>query len=61
MNTAKGTIRFPLDKPLPLDLISKIVKFRLAENLKKAAEKTARESKRDKKGFTHGGCPCLAA
>lgn len=27
----KGTIRFPLDKPLPLDLIAKIVKFRLKE------------------------------
>lgn len=33
----KGTLRFPLDKPLPLPLIRKIVKFRVAENLKKAA------------------------
>jgi uncharacterized protein YdhG (YjbR/CyaY superfamily) len=24
----KGTLRFPLDKPIPFDLISKIVKFR---------------------------------
>lgn len=32
---AKGTIRFPIDEPLPLELISKIVKFRVAENLKK--------------------------
>src|SRR5271157_692547 len=30
---AKGTLRFPIDKPLPLKLISKIVKFRAAENL----------------------------
>jgi uncharacterized protein YdhG (YjbR/CyaY superfamily) len=30
---SKGTIRFPLDKPLPLKLISRIVKFRVAENL----------------------------
>ncbi len=36
----KGTIKFPLDKPLPLDLISKIVKFRLAENLQKAQDKS---------------------
>ena len=31
--TGKGTIQFPLDKPLPLDLITKIVKFRAQENL----------------------------
>lgn len=30
--TSKGTVRFPLDKPIPLDLIKKIVKFRAAEN-----------------------------
>jgi uncharacterized protein YdhG (YjbR/CyaY superfamily) len=29
---SKGTIRFPIDKPLPLGLISKIVKFRVKEN-----------------------------
>ena len=36
---AKGSIKFPIDKPLPLKLISKIVKFRVAENLKKAGIK----------------------
>jgi len=35
--TSKGTVRFPLDRPLPLRLIAKVVKFRVAENLKKAA------------------------
>jgi uncharacterized protein YdhG (YjbR/CyaY superfamily) len=30
----KGTLKFPLDKPLPLKLISRIVKFRVADNLK---------------------------
>ncbi len=29
--TSKGAIQFPLDKPLPLNLIEKIVKFRLHE------------------------------
>jgi uncharacterized protein YdhG (YjbR/CyaY superfamily) len=29
----KGTMRFPLEKPLPLGLIRKIVKVRVAENL----------------------------
>jgi uncharacterized protein YdhG (YjbR/CyaY superfamily) len=30
--TAKGTIQFPLDHPLPRDLIKKIVKFKVEEN-----------------------------
>jgi uncharacterized protein YdhG (YjbR/CyaY superfamily) len=34
---SKGAIRFPIDKPLPLGLISKIVKYRAAENVRKAA------------------------
>lgn len=34
---AKGTVRFPLNKPLPVKLIARIVKFRVAENLEKAA------------------------
>jgi uncharacterized protein YdhG (YjbR/CyaY superfamily) len=29
----KGTIRFPLHKPIPYDLIGRIVKFRVEENL----------------------------
>jgi uncharacterized protein YdhG (YjbR/CyaY superfamily) len=32
----KGTVRFPLDKPIPFGLISKIVKFRAKENLERA-------------------------
>jgi uncharacterized protein YdhG (YjbR/CyaY superfamily) len=28
----KGTVQFPLDKPLPLNLISRIVRFRVKEN-----------------------------
>jgi len=36
---AKGTVRFPLDKPIPLAMISKIVKFRVKENLARAAAK----------------------
>jgi len=29
----KGTARFPLDKPMPLDLIRRIVKYRVKKNL----------------------------
>lgn len=35
----KGSVQFPLSEPMPLDLIRRIVKFRVAENLKRAAEK----------------------
>jgi uncharacterized protein YdhG (YjbR/CyaY superfamily) len=33
--TSKGTIQFPLDKKIPLTLISKITKFRVKEDLEK--------------------------
>lgn len=33
----KGTVRFPLDEPIPYDLIRRIVRFRVEENRKKAA------------------------
>jgi uncharacterized protein YdhG (YjbR/CyaY superfamily) len=37
--TSRGTIQFPLDKPLPIRLITKIIKFRVAENELKAKTK----------------------
>jgi uncharacterized protein YdhG (YjbR/CyaY superfamily) len=37
--SGKGTVKFPLDKPIPFDLISKIVKFRVKENLARAQAK----------------------
>ena len=33
---AKGSVQFPINEPMPLGLISKIVKFRVKENLQKA-------------------------
>lgn len=32
----KGTVQFPLDQPLPVELIKRIVLFRLRENIEKA-------------------------
>lgn len=29
---SKGTVQFPLDKPIPFDLVKKMVKFRVIEN-----------------------------
>jgi uncharacterized protein YdhG (YjbR/CyaY superfamily) len=40
---AKGTIQFPLDKPLPLGLITEIVRFRVNENLEKFKNKKKRQ------------------
>jgi uncharacterized protein YdhG (YjbR/CyaY superfamily) len=37
--SAKGSVQFPLDKPIPYDLISQITKFRVKENLEKAEAK----------------------
>src|SRR5882757_3352185 len=37
---AKGSVQFPFDKPLPLTLISKIVKYRVKKNLEKAKPKS---------------------
>lgn len=35
----KGSVQFPVDEPMPLALITKIVKFRVKENSEKAAAK----------------------
>ena len=40
----KGSVQFPLDKPIPYNLISRIVKFRFQENLNKAAEKSKKKT-----------------
>jgi uncharacterized protein YdhG (YjbR/CyaY superfamily) len=42
---AKGSVQFPIDKPLPLELIGRIVKFRVAENLKNADLKAGKKKK----------------
>ena len=35
----KGTFKFPLDEPMPMRLVNKIIKLHLAQNLKKTKEK----------------------
>nr|WP_226673662.1 DUF1801 domain-containing protein [Rossellomorea aquimaris] len=41
--TSKATVQFPIDKPMPLELIQEIVKFRVAENKEKSENKTKKK------------------
>lgn len=41
----KGSVQFPIDEPMPLKLIERIVKFRVAENSAKAGSKKPAGSK----------------
>lgn len=38
---SKGAVQFPIDQPMPLDLIREMVLFRVRENLEKAARPSA--------------------
>ena len=40
--TSKGTVRFPLDKPIPYDLVRRITEFRVAENRARAQTKKSK-------------------
>jgi uncharacterized protein YdhG (YjbR/CyaY superfamily) len=39
----KGTVRFPLDKPIPFDLIKRIVKYKIKENQEKTKTKAKKK------------------
>ena len=41
--TSKGTVQFPVEEPVPLPLIARIVKFRLKENQEKALLKSMKK------------------
>ena len=43
---SKGAIQFPLDKPLPIKLITEIVKFRVKQNEEKELFKKNQQSKK---------------
>jgi len=47
-STSKGTVQFPFDRPVPLGLVRKIVKFRVAENLALDVERQARRARQAK-------------
>ncbi len=41
--SSKGAVQFPLGKPLPLELVAEIVKFRVIENLERAEIKAKKK------------------
>jgi uncharacterized protein YdhG (YjbR/CyaY superfamily) len=41
--SSKGAVQFPLHKPLPLELVGRIVRYRVAENLKNAEAKAKKK------------------
>lgn len=48
-SSAKGSVQFPLDRPVPLVLIGRIARFRVAENVAKYAPPDAKRKKGKKK------------
>jgi uncharacterized protein YdhG (YjbR/CyaY superfamily) len=46
--TSKGAVQFPLKQPLPYELVEKIVKYRVAENIKLAEGKKQMKTITDK-------------
>jgi uncharacterized protein YdhG (YjbR/CyaY superfamily) len=45
--SGKGSVQFPHDEPLPLELVAEIVKFRVEQNFWKQVPKRAREALRE--------------
>ncbi|ACX63611.1 iron chaperone [Paenibacillus sp. Y412MC10] len=42
-HASKGTLKFPIDQPLPYDLIRRIVQYRVQQNLEKAESKAKKK------------------
>jgi uncharacterized protein YdhG (YjbR/CyaY superfamily) len=57
----KGSVQFPLDEPMPLKLIEQIVKFRVAENIDKAAKAPKKKGAAKKKTAGRKKAPKKAA
>jgi uncharacterized protein YdhG (YjbR/CyaY superfamily) len=47
--SGKGTLKFPLDKPIPLELVAEMVRLQITDNLEKPNTKSNYRSKGEKK------------
>ncbi len=54
---AKGSVQFPIDEPMPIDLITRIVKFRVKQNLEKAVLKNTRTCLKGHTYVKSSDCP----
>ena len=59
--SAKGSIQFPIDQPMPLDLISKITKYRVIQNLDKAKTQKTGNKKMEENNFSFLSAPAQRA
>ncbi len=59
--SAKGSVQFPIDQAMPLDLITKITKFRVQQNLEKTQTKKAGNKKNEGNVFSSLSAPAQRA
>ena len=55
--TSKGAVQFPLDKPLPVQLITEMLRFRVKENEDKFKKKSLRVCKNGHQYYKSSDCP----
>jgi uncharacterized protein YdhG (YjbR/CyaY superfamily) len=58
---AKGSVQFPLDKPLPVALITKMVQFRFKQNADKQKSKSLRTCRKGHHYYKSTACPTCPA
>jgi uncharacterized protein YdhG (YjbR/CyaY superfamily) len=55
--SSKGAVQFPIDKPMPLGLITKIVKYRVKQNIERAKAKAWRMCSKGHQYYKTSDCP----
>jgi uncharacterized protein YdhG (YjbR/CyaY superfamily) len=55
--TSKGAVQFPLDKPIPATLVTRMVKYRVEQDMEKAMQKNIRICKNGHTYYKSSDCP----